>query len=213
MSYFIMENEELILVEEESLPEELEELYQKIRRMYIIQYSRSDWASDTGDSGMGYDFDNSYQILREPERREMVIGDGKLVGFYIGFAGKVKLENKATKEYFLKLEEGAEICRGTSTVRYGNSKAWKLHIKAEPSTLEHVCLFWVEEEDREHIFTPADFGCEFIESVVDKCKWQDGYGYFDGAFRVTVKLTAEGAENADEVLKVLEKYQPIMVSL
>ena len=53
MSYFIMENEKLVQVNTESLPVELEELYQQVRKMYLIQYECSDWANDTSDNGMG----------------------------------------------------------------------------------------------------------------------------------------------------------------
>ena len=193
MSYFVMKNEELILEKTESLPLDLEQLYQKIRKMYVIEYYCYDWAEDTGDAGMGYDYDNSYEIFREPERREMVVQDGKLVGFYVGFSGNTHLEQQASKEYFLKLEHNSEIYHGgSSSNRYGNSKKWVLNIKEEPSPLEQVCLFWVNEEDREHMFTPEEFDSKFVEAVLDKCRWQDNYGRFDGAFRVTLKLTNEG---------------------
>lgn len=211
MSYFLMENEELKLVNTEKLPADLEELYLKIRKLYTIQYSRSDWANDTSDNGMGYDYDNSYEIFREPARREMVIQDDKLIGFYVGFSDDIQLEYKATGKYFLTLEKDAKIYQGTSSTRYGNSKTWILHINEDTSPLECVCLFWVEAEDREHTFKPEEFDCKYIESVLAKCKWEDSYGYFDGAFRVTLKLTKEGTENPDSVLQALQRYKPILV--
>lgn len=208
MSHYVIENEEFTLVETEDLPLELEELYQEIRKKYIIEYSCFDWAEDTGDAGMGYDYDNSYKLFREPYRREIVIQDDKLVGFYVGY----RLEGKATKEYFLKLENGAKIYqRGSSSPRYGNSKEWVLNIKEELSPLEHVCLLWVNEKEREHTFTPEEFECKFVESVLKVCRWQDNYGRFDGAFRVILKLTKEGKENPDIVLQELEKYKPILI--
>lgn len=211
MSYFVLENNNLICVDE-PLSMQLEELYQKIRRMYVIEFSCSDWAEDTGDSGMGYDYNNSYEIFREPQRREMVIEDGKLAGFYVGFSDDIRLENNPSKEYFLKLEDNANIHRGSSTNRYGNSKSWTLHINETPSPMMYVCLLRVENEDKEYNFSPSDFDCEFVESVANKCKWEDNYGKFDGTFRVTLKLTDKGAQNPDEVLKALNKYRPVIVN-
>jgi len=211
MSYFIIENEELVQVKAESLPVELEELYQQIRKMYVIQYKCFDWASDTSDNGMGYDYDNSYEVFREPQRREMVIQDNRLVGFYVGFSDDIQLENKATEKYFLKLENGDEIHQGTSSTRYGNSKTWILCTNEEAVQLGNICLMWVESDNREHTFTPEEFDCKYIDSVLGKCKWEDSNGYFAGAFRVTLKLTEEGAENPDAVLKELQMYKPILV--
>lgn len=211
MSYFIMENEELVQVKTENMPAELEELYQKVRKMYVIQFCRSDWAEDTGDNGMGYDYNNSYEIFREPERREIVIQDNMLVGFYVGFSDDIQLEHTATKKYFLKLEKDAKIHQGSSSVRYGNSKTWTLHINEEPLPLECVCLFWAEAEDREHTFTPEEFDCKYIEAVLSKSKWEDSNGYFNGAFRVILRLTKEGAENPDAVLQDLKTYRPVLV--
>lgn len=212
MSYFLMEDGELVLVKTEKLPSELEELYQKIRKTYIIQSGISDWAEDTGDSGMGYEYNNSYELSREPERREMVIQNGGLAGFYVGFSNNMMLESEATKEYFLKLESGAELYKGSSSSRYGRSKAWKLHIKDRPAPLEHVCLMWVNNEDADHTFTPEEFGCDLVESVKSMCKWEDNYGRFDGAFRVTLKLTKQGSEKPDEALRMLQAYKPVLVN-
>lgn len=212
MSYFMIENEELVQVQTEKLPVELEKLYQQVRKMYIIQYNCWDWANDTSDNGMGYDYDNSYEVFREPERREMIVRDDELIGFYVGFSNNIQLENKATEKYFLKLENGAEIHHGTSSTRYGNSKTWVLHIKEEAVQSEDICLLWVEAEDKEHIFTPEEFDCKYIDSVLGKSKWENSNGYFDGAFRVTLKLTREGAENPDAVLQELQKYRPILVT-
>ena len=141
----------------------------------------------------------------------MIIQDDKLVGFYVGFSNNIQLENKATEKYLLKLENGAKIHQGTSSMRYGNSKTWVLHIKEEAAQLGSICLLWVEAEDREHTFTQEEFNCKYIDSVLSKCKWEDSNGYFDGAFRVTLKLTKEGAENPDAVLQELQTYRPILV--
>ena len=211
MSYFIMENDELLQVKAESLPVELEELYQQVRKMYIIKYMCSDWANDTSDNGMGYDYDNSYEFFREPERREMIIQNGKLVGFYVGFSNDIQLEKVATEKYILKLENDAKIHQGTSSTRYGNSETWLLQINEEAEQLGNVCLLWVEADDREHTFTPEEFDCKYIDSVVSKFKWEDSNGYFNGAFRVTLKLTKEGVGNPDAVLQDLQKYRPILV--
>lgn len=209
MSYYIMENEEVVPVETEALPLEIEKLYQEIRKKYLIEYHRNDWANDTGDSGMGYDYSNSYKLFREPYRNEIVIHDGKLVGFYVG-----NFEHgKPVMNRFLKLEQGASAYHSIySSNRYNDSEFWELNIKEKPAPLDKVCLLSVKEEVKEHNFTPEEFKCKFIESVLDQSWWEDSYGGFNGSFKVIIKLTEEGIENPDSVLQELEKYTPILIS-
>jgi len=53
------------------------------RVFIIIGYNLVDWANDNTDWGVGYDYDNSYQVLREPLRCELVIRDGVFFGFKV----------------------------------------------------------------------------------------------------------------------------------
>lgn len=59
-----------------------------------------------------------------------------------------------------------------------------------------------------NVYYKSGYGANFVQITgVDLSL----YGRFDGAFRVVLKLTKEGAENPDAVLKELDKYKPILV--
>lgn len=215
MFYFIMENDVLVRQEVDALPPELEELYQNLRKKYTIDFDLTDWADDDRDAGMGYCYSNSYHIYREPLRQELVLKDGRLAGFYVGFLEGTALEwNGATEKYLLKLENGARVYeRGTYSNFYGRSKAWTLIAEEEPVLKDHVFLSYVAEEDRNHDFQPRDFDETFIESVQKVWIIEDNYGRFNGAFRMWLKLTENGIANPDQVLEVLKKHRPVMIRL
>jgi len=212
MNYFILVNDELICQDVEILPQELEDLYREIRSKYVIKYYRSDWADDDRDSGMGYCYSNSYTIYREPQRRELVISDGNLVGFYVGYSDDIRIENKPTKKFFLKLEDHAEIYySGTYSRFYDDSETWELIIVGNPTPFEYASLLWVRNENPNHNFIPADFDDQLVEDVCNWDKYEDNYGHFDNAYRVKVKLTAEGVKDPDLVLQRLKALRPVIV--
>ena len=215
MFYFTMENDGLVRQEADALPQELEELYKDIRKKYTIEFDLTDWADDDRDAGTGYCYSNSYHIHREPLRQELVLKDGSLAGFYVGYMEGTALEwNGATEKYLLKLENGAKVYeRGTYSNFYGSAKEWILIAEEAPSPKDHVFLSYVAEEDRNHDFQPCDFNETYIESVQKVWIIEDNYGRFNGAFRVWLKLTETGMANPDQVLEVLKKHRPVMIHL
>lgn len=210
MHYFIFENDKLILTKVEILPPEIEEIYKSARKNYTIKYCRSDWADDDRDSGMGYDYDNSYTIFREPKRDELVIKNGKLFGFFVGY--NPYNSEEPDKKYLLEISGKNEIYEsGTSSNFYGDSKEWKLICESEPNPAGFVFLPHVNETDAEHDFVPSDFPSDYIETALSKIRFQDSRGHFDNAFRIILKLNPEGVENPDAVLKSLSEYMPTLV--
>lgn len=212
MRYYHLCNEELVPVDVESLPEEVELQYQEIRKVYVIHYDRSDWAEDDRDAGMGYDYNNSYEVYREPQRRELVFEEDKLAGFYVGYSDDVRLESTPTKKYFLPLKHEAKIYeRGSYSSFYGNSKNWALLVKDEPADMDAVCLMRVEQEEKMHLFTLEEFDPMLVSAVLKQCSWEDCHGQFDGTYRVTLRLTEKAMMQPDAVLKAFSAYRPVLV--
>ncbi len=213
MYYFTRNEGKLQYQEVDVFPKELEELYQEIRNKYTITFKQSDWADDDRDAGMGYCYDNSYSFDREPMRQDMIVEDGKLAGFYVGIPHGVALEGNAYSEkYVLKLENGAEVYDGgTYSSFYGNSKYWKLTVEEQPSPAEYVYLLYVKTEEKDSVHVPEDFDGELIESVEKRYTIEDSRGYFDGAYRIKLKLTPEGITAPERVLDVLKSFRPVLV--
>lgn len=93
---------------------DFEAIYAYARQKYAIDYDLSDWADDDTDSGWGYDYFNSYEVLREPERDELVVRDGRLYGFQVA-KGKMLVPGEVERAY-----------EGSITKRYGDQQVWRL---------------------------------------------------------------------------------------
>lgn len=219
MYYFTLEDGEMKLNAVEKLPAEIEAIYWEARQAYTIDYQLSDWADDDGDSGMGYCYDNSYGMRREPFRREMVIKDGVLAGFYVGRIpaymtkeGSV-LSPEDKKAHFLELHDGKEIFddRQPYSKRYSYSECWKVMEEKERKLCEYVFLLLVEQTDRDYRFTAADFSEELVEEVVKQIYIEDSSGHFNEAFRVKLKLKPVASKQPDRVLEELSKYRAFLV--
>lgn len=205
--YFVKKDAKLCLKEVESLPKDLESLYQLVREKYTIEYRLSDWADDDSDAGWGYCYDNSYSFCREPYREEMIIDNGELVGFYVG-----SIKQDLTNSQILPLKQGAEVyIGGTYSPRYNSSQKWALKIEDDPAPSGYVFLIYVSHEEKNKHFLPADFSEELVETVEWQCFIEDSRGHFDGASRFKLKLTSAAMQNPDRVLAYFEKYHPVMV--
>ena len=215
MFYFELIDGELVRQDVEAFPQELEEMYGEVRQKYTIDYWRADSADDDSDAGRGCCYSNTYHILREPLRQEMVLEDGKLAGFYIGYAGGTHLErDQYTKKFFLELVNGAEKLEDYNHSRYYNNfRSWKLVIEETPAPKDYVFLNHVTEPDPKRQFVPEDFDGELIAAVEKQQKWEDSCGDFNGGFYLMLKLTEAGTAAPDRVLEVLEKYKPEIVRL
>jgi len=215
MFYFELIDGELIRHDVEVFPQEMEEMYAEVRQKFTIDYWRADSADDDSDAGYGYCYSNTYHILREPLRQEMVLEDGKLAGFYIGYVGGIHLEqDQHTKKYLLELVNGAEKFERYTYSRYCNNfRSWELIIEDTPVPKDYVFLNHVLETDPNRQFVPEDFDGKLIASVEKQQKWEDSRGDFNNGFYVTLKLTEAGCACPDRVLEVLKKYKPEMVRL
>lgn len=215
MFYFELIEGKLIRRDVEVFPQELEELYREVRQKYTIDHWRADSADDTSDAGYGYCYSNTFHIKREPLRHEMVLEDGKLVGFYVGYVNEIHLErDQYTKKFFLELVNGAEVLEIYSHSRYANNfRSWNMIIEETPAPKDGLFLMHVAEEDPKRQFMPADFDAELIASVEKQQKWEDSCGDFNGGFYLTLKLSEAGIADPDRVLKVLKNYQPAIVQM
>ncbi len=213
MFYFELIDGELIRHDVEVFPQEMEEMYAEVRQKFTIDYWRADSADDDSDAGRGYCYSNTYHILREPLRQDMVMEGGKLAGFYIGYAAGIHLvPDQYTKKYFLELLNGADKVEDYNHSRYYNNfRSWKLIIEEIPAPKDYVFLNHVTETDPEKQFVPEDFDGELIASVEKQQKWEDSRGDFNEGFYVTLKLTETGIADPDRVLEVLKEYNPEII--
>lgn len=207
MHYFMKEEAGLQRIETETFPAELEQLYQQVRQKYTIQYEVFDWADDDSDAGWGYCYDNSYSFSREPQREEMIVQNGQLIGFYVG---PIRRELSDDQILFLRQDEQVYI-RGTCTSRYGSSWNWVLKIEETPAPCEYVFLMNVEHKDKDKRFLPTDFSEDLVEAVVWQCFIEDNRGHFDDASRFKLKLTPTAIQDPDGVLAYFKKFKPVMV--
>ena len=201
MKYYIYENGSVAAQEVDVLPQAVEEIYAYVRQKYIIEYDYTDWADDDTDSGWGYDYDNSFSILYEPKRRELVIRDGALYGFRVH-------ENK-----ILVPGETTLAMEGSIRKRYGDQRSWTLIEEEHPAPADHVFLPRVESPDKDYEFSPADFPAGLVEDVVEKINVQDTRGHFDGRVRLTLKLTPEAVADPDGTLAAFAGFYPTLVKV
>ena len=201
MKYFIYENGSVVEQEVDSLPPEVEEIYASARQKYVIDFERDDWADDDTDWGSGYDYDNSYHVLREPLRRELVIRDGALYGFRV-YEDKVLVPGECT---FARA--------GYIRKRYGDMYTWNLIAEELPKPADHVYLLRCASPSKDHVFAPGDFPEGLVESVVEKINLQDGRGRFDGHARVVLKLAPEAIADPDATLAAFADFHPTLVKV
>ncbi len=208
MKYYVKTKKELTEIEVETLPKNVEELYQRIRTKYVIEYFRSDWADDDRDAGMGYCYDNSYEIFREPQRNELVLdSDGELCGFCVK-------EGIGSEDFFLKLENGAKKYESdTSSAFYGDSKSWTLRIEENPAPFEYVFIPRIKETNSKKIFKASDFDKKLVEYVYNWSGYEDNRGRFNNAYRVILKLSKKGIKDPDLVLEKLSDFKPVIIKL
>ncbi len=208
MKYYTKRKKELTEIEVKTLPKEVEELYQRIRTKYVIEYFRSDWADDDRDAGMGYCYDNSYEIFREPQRNELVLdSDGELCGFCVK-------EGIGSDDFFLKLENGAKIYESnTSSSFYGDSESWTLRIEENPAPFEYVFIPRIKETNSKKIFKASDFDKKLVEYVYNWNGYEDNRGRFNNAYRVILKLSKKGIKDPDLVLEKLSDFKPVIIKL
>lgn len=195
--------------EVESLPPEIEAFYAEVRQKYTIRYERIDWADDDTDAGMGYDYDNSYSFFGAPTRHELVLKDGALYGFWVGFNSYYP---GYSKPEMLIPGEIEEVTRSSGySSKYGNSTSWKLITETVPAPCQYCYLLEYPHQNRDDVITAADFAGDWVEEVVWRDYIQDHRGHFDNASRLKVKLTAKGIANPDDALKALAAYHPFLV--
>lgn len=207
MHYLIKKDGELYWQETEVFPEKLESLYQSIRGKYTVEYRSIDWSDDDSDAGRGYCYDNSYSYGREPYREEMIIENDELVGFYVGSS-----KREPNKDHILPLKQDVAVYSGhSSSSRYAFYQSWVLKIEETPAPAGYVFLTRVSHEDKNKVFSPADFSEELVEAVTYRCFIEDSRGHFNGASRLKLKLTPAAIQNPDHVLDFFQKYWPVMV--
>ena len=201
MNYFSIEGDAIVKQEVEALPAEVEEIYALARRRYVIDYDVVDWEDDDTDQGTGYDYDESFRVLREPKRSELVIRDGKLYGFKVHF------------NHVLIPGENAQAREGAITKRHGHLTTWRLVEEDEPRPADHICLLSVPSPDANHEFRPADFSAGTVDAVIEKVNRQDTRGWFDGRARLVLKLSPEAVAKPDETLAAFAEFQPMLVKM
>ena len=199
MMYYIVEDNAIVKQEVDALPVEVEEIYAKARQKYVIDHDVVDWEDDDTDQGTGYDYDESFRVLREPRRSELVISDGKLYGFKVHF------------NHVLVPGENVQAREGHITERHGHLTTWRLIEEDEPCPADRICLLSVPSPGEEHVFSPADFPAGVVDSVVEKVNRQDTRGWFDGRARLALKLSPEAVSKPDETLAAFADFQPMLV--
>ena len=207
MHYFVKEEAGLRRIETETFPAELELLYQQVRQKYTIQYKSFDWADDDSDAGMGYCYDNFYAFSREPQREELIIQNGQLIGFYVG-----PIRRELSDGQILPLKQDARVyISGTCSSRHGSGQEWGLKIEEKPAPCGYVFLTCVPHEDKNKEFLPSDFSGKLVEEVTWRCSIEDSRGHFDDASRFKLKLTPKAIQDPDGVLLYFKEFGPNLV--
>lgn len=199
MHYFTIKNGVVVKQEADALPSEVEAIYAEARKRYIIDHDIVDWEDDDTDQGTGYDYDESYRVLREPKRSEVVIRNGELHGFKVHF------------DHVLVPGENVRARKGYIAERHGHLTTWTLVEEDTPCPADHICLLSVPSPDENHEFSPSDFPKGTVETVVEKVNHQDTRGWFDGRARLVLKLSPEAVAKPDETLSAFANYQPMLV--
>lgn len=204
MHYFTLDGDALIRREVKALPAEIEALYQVVRTAYTIKYFRSEWEDESTAPGMGYDYNNSYEIEREPLRNELVICNGALYGFCVG-----KNLREADKTRVITEADPAVIIRDKD--RMACFERWDLIAELPPRHSEYVFLARVCGRDETHRFSIDEFPEHIAEEITDQFFLEDHRGEFNGIFCVTVKVNKALLGRPDYILERLAEYEPVMV--
>lgn len=206
MSYFKKNGEEIILCNGESVPVEIEEEYRDIRNGYSVKYDVVDWADDDTDSGMGYCYDNSYSIYREPFRSEIVVENGKIWGFCF------------KKDYYDTICIALSDAGTTQTVfghnsgRYGHSTRWTLVREDDPLAAKYAYVI-IDEADRKKKFTSANFPKGIVGRCVKTVGIEDSRGHYDGRMRAWLELTDEASKDIDAAIDSLRSFKKISCAI
>ena len=201
MRYFIYENDSIVEQQVDSLPPEIEEIYAFARQKYVIDYDLDDWADDDTDAGLGYDYNNSYRVLREPFRRELVISDGAIYGF------------KVHTDHVLVPGEKDSARTGYIRKRYGDMQTWELVEEESPKPADHIFLRVHPSPDSNHEFTPGEFAEGLVEEVVSKTNIEVRRGRFDDRVRLMLKLTPEAIADPDGTLAAFADFLPVLAKV
>jgi len=201
MHYFTIEKDLIVKQEVEALPVHIEELYAFARQKYVIDYEVDDWADDDTDQGTGYDFDNSFHVFREPKRSELVVCEGKLYGFNVGY------------NQILIPGENVRARTGAITKRHGSLIEWRIVEEVEPRPADHIYLLRKPAPSADYEFSPMDFPAGLVEAVEKKVNCQDTRGWFDNHARLMLKLTPEAIAEPDATLAAFADFQPMLVKV
>lgn len=201
MRYFIYENDSIVERQVDSLPPEIEELYAFARQKYVIDYDLDDWADDDTDWGSGYDYNNSYRVLREPFIQELVVRDGAVYGFRV-HADHVLVPGE---------KDSARI--GYIRKRYGDMQTWGLIEEESPKPADHIFLRVHPSPDSNHEFTPGEFAEGLVEEVVGKTNIEDKRGRFDDRVRLMLKLTPEAIADPRGTLTAFADFMPVLAKV
>lgn len=204
MHYFTLDGEKLLCHGVNTLPAELEAMFQSLRTKYTVSYYVSEWEDEMTAPGQGLDYNNSYGYYREPFRNELVLQNGAFFGFYVGD----DFQNP-NPQYLLSVSNSFILIEDEN--RMACYHRWELLVEPDPSPSEYVFLARVYRQDENHIFTVDEFPDGIAESVSDSFFLEDSTGQFRGVFCVTLKLSRWAAADPDAVLKKLQEYDPVLV--
>lgn len=205
MHYFTLDGEKLLCHAVNTLPAELEAMFQSIRTKYTISYYVSQWEDEMTAPGQGLNYNNSYGYDREPCRSELVLQNGLLLGFYVGddFQNPDPQYILSVSNPFIRIEDKN---------RSACYQRWELIVEPNSSPSEYVFLTRVCRQNENHQFSVDEFPVEIAESI-SGCPFflEDSSGQFSGVFCLTLKLNCRAINDPDHVLEKLSVYHPILV--
>lgn len=188
--YYVFKYGKIVKNFVETWSEEFEKLYSMVRVKYTIIYHHSDWADGDFYEGWGDDYDNSYTLYREPERKELLLKDGELYGFVTNSVN-CPLIITDPKSYDPPLI---------------GWDSWTL--SDESSLSRYLWIPRLEADSEKYEFSADDFPKGFVKAVVKQIGKEDSKGFFDGSFDVTIELTDNAIANPDATLSEFFKIKP-----
>ena len=191
MQYYEKTEDGLVPVEYETASEEVKRKIADAQKAFTIYEHYYDWADDDTDWGMGYDYDNSFEVYLEPTVSETVVENGTVIGFLPDGAKQILL-----------IDGERTIDQREITNRYGSGSLWKL-IEDEPPAPGRILCFTINENDSNRVFTPEDFPDGLVESVVKKEIICDNRGYYDNRLKIWVLLTEQAMEDREKAIRAI----------